>query len=94
MTHILSVCLFQTSKKGIYVDVWERLQNSPRATVTEDALKLVETGRYAYMSDTALLKYIALSGCKFAVANEVFNTAGYGFVMPENAPFETAVNYK
>ena len=61
---------------------------------TDKALELVRAGGIAYMSDRPALEYVMLSDCKtYAIADNAFNPTGYGFVLPENAPYLDQFNY-
>ena len=60
------------------------------------ALKLVDANKIAFMTDRTQLEYIVLNNSctTYALAGEIFNTAGLGFVVKENAPFLEAFNHK
>lgn len=67
----------------------------PYVTSRADAVELTRTGEYAFMTDISQLEFVQLQHCTdFALADEVFNQAGLGFVMAENAPFKDAFNLK
>ncbi|XP_050390556.2 glutamate receptor 4 [Patella vulgata] len=86
--------LFKEANGGIYQDVWNMMGNMPRITNNQDARKLVEQGFTAFMTDRSQLEYIVLNDCEtYSLADESFNTAGLGFIMPENAVFSDAFNY-
>ncbi|XP_076075814.1 glutamate receptor 2-like [Mytilus galloprovincialis] len=85
--------LFQTASSGVYTQVWEKMSTMPYVTSRATAVELARTGEYAFMTDISQLEFIQLQDCEaFALAAEVFNQAGLGFVMPENAPYKEAFN--
>ncbi|KAK3089561.1 hypothetical protein FSP39_004629, partial [Pinctada imbricata] len=87
--------LFQTSETGIYQSVWNMLNGGIEIVDGATAIDMVRNGDYAYMTDNSQLQYIMLSDCEtFALSKEMFNTAGYGFVLPENAPYLDHFNQK
>ena len=62
---------------------------------TDSAINLVRTENFAYMTDYSQLEFIMLNECDvFALAEGLFNTAGYGFVLPDDAPFMDKFNEK
>ncbi|OWF36887.1 Glutamate receptor 3 [Mizuhopecten yessoensis] len=84
----------QTADSGIYKTIWNRMGDMPVVKSTNDALDIVRKTDTAYMTDRSQLEYHVLSDCKtYALADEIFNTAGYGFVVPENAPYLDSFNY-
>ncbi|XP_069125666.1 glutamate receptor ionotropic, kainate 2-like [Argopecten irradians] len=86
--------LFQTADSGIYKTIWSRMNDMPVVKSTNEALDIVRTSNTAYMTDRSQLEYHVLSDCKtYALADEIFNTAGYGFVVPEHAPYLDSFNY-
>ncbi|XP_033737179.1 glutamate receptor ionotropic, delta-1-like [Pecten maximus] len=86
--------LFQTADSGIYKTIWNRMGDMPVVKSTNDALDFVRNSDTAYMTDRSQLEYHVLSDCKtYALADEIFNTAGYGFVVPEHAPYLDCFNY-
>ena len=45
-------------------------------------------GTTAFMTDKSVLEYILLNDCNtYALAEEVFNTGGMGFVLPKKAAY-------
>ncbi|CAC5424221.1 unnamed protein product [Mytilus coruscus] len=69
------------------------MSTMPYVTSRADAVELARTGEFAFMTDISQLQFIQLQDCEaFALAQEVFNQAGLGFVMPENAPYKEAFN--
>lgn len=59
----------------------------------DTTLSYVRTNEYAFMSDFSLLEYIMLQDCQtYAMADEKFNNAGFGFVLEENSPYLNAFN--
>ncbi|KAJ8318254.1 hypothetical protein KUTeg_003345 [Tegillarca granosa] len=86
--------LFKNAKSGVYRDIWEKMADMPNVKQTSLALEIVKTGTHAYMTDRSQLEYIVLKDCEtYALADEIFNTAGLGFVFPENAPYLEDLNY-
>ncbi|XP_067672970.1 glutamate receptor ionotropic, delta-1-like [Haliotis asinina] len=86
--------LFKDAESGVYKDVWEKMGGSPEVKSNDEALRYVRAGTMAYMTDRSQLEYILLHDCEqYSLADEIFNTAGLGFVVPENAPFLEAFNY-
>lgn len=71
------------------------MKGSPTVNENSEALELVKTGGYAFMTDSTQLEYLTLSDCgTFELAGEFFNAAGLGYVLPENAPFLEAFNHQ
>lgn len=71
------------------------MENGPVVTENSVAYDMVREGGVAFMTDRTQLEYKVLSDCQtYSLADEIFNTAGYGFVLPEDAPFMEAFNYK
>lgn len=87
--------VLQEAEGGVYSTIWRQMSGNPVVTEAAVALDQVETGQYAFMTDRTQLEYIVLSDCEtYALADEIFNTAGLGFVLPENAPFLKAFNFQ
>ena len=67
----------------------------PYVTSRSEAVELTRKGKYAFMTDLSQLEFVQLQDCEtLALADEVFNQAGVGFVVPENAPFKEGFNLK
>ncbi|XP_076073239.1 glutamate receptor 4-like isoform X1 [Mytilus galloprovincialis] len=85
--------LFMTSDSGIYKKVWEVMGGMPKVTSNDEALSYVDKGKHAFMTDVTQLDYIVRQECeKYSLADEIFNNAGLGFVLPENALFKDSFN--
>ncbi|XP_046352525.2 glutamate receptor-like [Haliotis rufescens] len=86
--------LFKDADNGVYKDVWGKMRGYPVVKSNDEALRHVRDGTMAYMTDRSQLEYILLHDCEqYSLADEIFNTAGLGFVVPENSPFLEAFNY-
>lgn len=67
----------------------------PKVTSNLEALEIVKKGEHAFMTDISQLEYIVRQECEaYLLADEIFNNAGLGFVLPENAIFKDAFNLK
>lgn len=67
----------------------------PKVTSNDEALSYVDQGKHAFMTDVTQLDYIVRQECeKYSLADEIFNNAGLGFVLPENALFKDSFNLK
>ncbi|XP_076075595.1 glutamate receptor-like isoform X1 [Mytilus galloprovincialis] len=85
--------LFQTAKTSVYRQIWSKMDDMPKANHLETILSYVRTNEYALLLDHSVLEYIMLQDCKtYAVADETFNKAGYGFVLPEHSNYLNAFN--
>ncbi|XP_076446669.1 uncharacterized protein LOC143283995 [Babylonia areolata] len=86
--------LFQEAEGGVYQQIWSRMVGMPVVKSNREAMELVQTGDFAYMTDASQLEYIMLKDCHtFSVAKELFNTGGFGFVLQEESPYMDAINY-
>jgi hypothetical protein len=71
------------------------MSDMPYVTTRSEAVDLTRKGKYAFMTDISQLEFVQLQDCEtLALADEVFNQAGLGFVVPEHAPFKEAFNLK
>ncbi|KAK0048003.1 glutamate receptor ionotropic delta-1, partial [Biomphalaria pfeifferi] len=86
--------LFEEAKDNIYQTIWKMMSgNEVKARTNQEALAFVKTGKYAFLTDRAQLEYIVKNDClTYALAEDVFNTAGMGFVLPKNAEFLKSVD--
>ncbi|XP_041364195.1 glutamate receptor ionotropic, delta-2-like [Gigantopelta aegis] len=86
--------LFMDAESGLYKEIKTKMQGGPRVLENTVALGYVDKGTAAFMTDRSQLEYIVLNDCeKYALADEIFNTAGLGFIVPENAPYLEAFSY-
>ncbi|CAH1794110.1 unnamed protein product, partial [Owenia fusiformis] len=77
-----------SSEDTVYGKVWKMMENGPKITENPDAYRLVLHENYAFMGDKSQLEYKVLTECReFALADTLFNTAGYGFVFPKQSPY-------
>lgn len=87
--------LLQDSKISTYQQVWRQAQGAPVVELEKEAIELVQTGPYAFISDALGLEWTASSSCgRFVVAEERFNKGSYAFILPKGAPYSDAVNFK
>ncbi|XP_052071213.1 glutamate receptor 3-like [Mytilus californianus] len=85
--------LFQTAKSSVYRQIWTKMSGMPIVKDIDTTLSYVRTNEYAFMSDFSLLEYIMLQDCQtYAMADEKFNNAGFGFVLEENSKYLNAFN--
>ncbi|XP_052069391.1 glutamate receptor-like [Mytilus californianus] len=85
--------LFQTAKTSVYRQIWSKMEEMPKANHLETILSYVRTNEYALLLDNSVLEFIMLQDCKtYAVADETFNKAGLGFVLPEHSDYLNAFN--
>lgn len=79
----------------MYREVWYKMSNMPVVKSNLEAERYVLHQHYAFITDASQLEYIMLENCSsYALAKEIFNTGGFGFVLPEKAPYLDVVNYK
>ncbi|XP_064635760.1 glutamate receptor ionotropic, kainate 3-like [Lineus longissimus] len=83
--------LFKDAEGGAYKRVWEMMAGNPTVLGNEEGTKLVnETGAWAFMTDYTQLEYVYNRDCEnYVLADEIFNVAGYGFVLPKDSPINT-----
>ncbi|CAC5390408.1 GRIA4 [Mytilus coruscus] len=85
--------LFKTAKSSVYRQIWTKMSGMPIVKDIDTTLSYVRTNEYAFMSDFSLLEYIMLQDCQtYAMADEKFNNAGFGFVLEENSNYLNAFN--
>ncbi|CAG5132019.1 unnamed protein product, partial [Candidula unifasciata] len=85
--------LFKDATNNIYKNIWSMMDTMPNITSSEEALALVRTKNFAYISDRSQLEYIQQKNCEsYMLADDIFNTGGMGFVVPENAAFLTSMD--
>ena len=67
---------------------------TPKPTSFSVAYQITkDEGKWAFMTDYTALEYMANTYCRdYVLAREKFNMAGYGFVLPKNAPYKEAFN--
>lgn len=64
------------------------MDSMPRVSELDVALDYVRNDQYALMDDYSILDYIMLQNCEtYAMAGEIFNNAGFGFVLQENSKY-------
>ncbi|PVD37584.1 hypothetical protein C0Q70_00180 [Pomacea canaliculata] len=86
--------LFQNADNPVYREVWYKMSNMPVVKSNLEAERYVLHQHYAFITDASQLEYIMLENCSsYALAKEIFNTGGFGFVLPEKAPYLDVVNY-
>ncbi|XP_071131796.1 glutamate receptor 4-like [Mytilus edulis] len=85
--------LFKTAKSSVYGQIWSKMSGMPIVKDIDTTLSYVRTNEYAFLSDFSLLEYIMLQDCQtYAMADEKFNNAGFGFVLEENSLYLNAFN--
>ena len=69
------------------------MHDMPEVTSEEVALDHVMSGEMALLHDINNVKYMYAVNCKeLHLAANVFNSNGFGIILPENAPYKDAVN--
>ena len=64
-------------------------------TEPEQVLPMVDTGEYAYITDTTILDYTAATSCwKYVTTGYVFDIGGRAFAMGKNKPYTKEINHK
>ncbi|BFZ02739.1 hypothetical protein BsWGS_05778 [Bradybaena similaris] len=85
--------LFKEATNNVYKRIWNLMETMPNITSGDEALALVRTQNFAYMSDRSQLEYIQQNNCEsYMLADEIFNTGGMGIIVPKNAAFLNAMD--
>ncbi|XP_062588669.1 uncharacterized protein LOC134250323 [Saccostrea cucullata] len=83
--------LFKSAKGGFHKRIWEMMSDMPKITVMDDAFTLVETGKYAFISDSSELRFELRNKCdELEIAQESFLLTQLSFVVHKNFPFKDA----
>lgn len=84
---------FQTANDGVFKKVAELMKDMPEVTSEQDALDHVLSGKMALLHDISNLQYMYSQDCKrLHLAKKLFQSNGFGIIMPENAPYKDTVN--
>ena len=79
----------------MYSQVWEKLSTVDLPTEPEHALKMVDTGTYAYITDTTILDYTVAIHCgKYTATGYSINRDGRAFAVGKGKPYAAEINYK
>ncbi|KAK3777309.1 hypothetical protein RRG08_038457 [Elysia crispata] len=85
--------LFQTATNDVYRSIDSRLVIYPEGATNEKAMVWVRERNMAFMTDRSQLEYEMQKECEtYALAHEIFNSGGLGFVTQKGAPFLDALN--
>ncbi|XP_048763406.2 glutamate receptor ionotropic, delta-2-like [Ostrea edulis] len=85
--------LFKGAKSGVYKQIRDKMDGMPVIKTTEAGYNLVQTGKYAYMTDVSQLRYKILKDCEnLLIPEETFHKAGLSFIVRDDAEFKTAFN--
>lgn len=77
------------------MEVWDRLQSSPGLSTDNEGKELLNTGKYAYISNKGYMEYHAAKSCGvYSIATASYNTAWEAFVIPQGAPYARIINYQ
>ena len=69
------------------------MHNMPEVTSDVVALEYVMAGKMAFLHDVNNVKYMYAVNCKeLHLAASIFNSNGFGLILPEDAPYKDAVN--
>ncbi|XP_055954811.1 glutamate receptor ionotropic, kainate 2-like [Patella vulgata] len=89
--------LYTLLKKGEterYRKLYELLKQAPEVTNKDEAIKLVLTGNYAYLTDQSQLQFLQKEDCdQLILGEEPFNSGGIGFIVTKGSPFLQQLSY-
>ena len=75
--------------------VWEKLKTVDQPTGLKEAMRLVDTGRYVFMSDTTVLHYEEAISCgRYVMAKDTFREGGLAFAFGKKRPYLKEISYK
>lgn len=84
----------QTSKSKSRQIIWEQMADMPEVNKIDEVLRYVRQGKFAFLTDYSYVEYLMLQDClTFAMADDKFNNAGLGYVLPKNSKFLQAFDY-
>ena len=64
-------------------------------TEPNQVMRMVDTGKYAYLTDTTILEFTAVTSCgKYTRADYIFAVGGLAFALGKNKPYMNEINYK
>ena len=75
--------------------IWNKLKGMKLPVEKFEALEMVKTGEYAFMTDETQLQYIVSNNCDdFVTVGYHFNTAGLAFAVAKEKPYLHEFSYK
>ena len=95
MLRLLLFSLKDAVAGSTYRKIYEMSRSSPVVTKQSDALSLVRaTKRFAFISDfTSLYTAQRMNCSQYKVLPELFNVAGFGWILPKGAYFAKKFDY-
>ncbi|XP_076446405.1 glutamate receptor 4-like [Babylonia areolata] len=86
--------LFRKQETETYQKVYEMLLEAPVVESTEQSMRLVRNGPYAFMTDREQLDLLQKADCEgLVLAEETFNNNGLGFFVPEGDSLLKPLSY-
>ena len=92
MLSTVALCL-QTATEDVYKKIADRMHDMPEVTSDAVALQKVKSGERVFVHDVNNLRYMYAVNCKeLHLAASIFNSNGFGIIMPVDAPYKKAIN--
>ena len=88
-------CFKKSNPETPEAEVWKKLRTVDQPTGLREAMRLVDTGRYVFMTDTTVLHYEEAISCgRYAMAKYTFQIGGLSYAFGKNKPYLKEINYK
>ncbi|ESP03956.1 hypothetical protein LOTGIDRAFT_110568, partial [Lottia gigantea] len=86
--------LLQKGETERYRKLYQLMLQAPEVYTHDQAIQLVTTGSYAYLSDDSQLEFLRKSDCEHLIlGEEPFNVGGMGFIVGQDSPLLDQLSY-